>query len=232
MAQVPELQWHIIEDGVPFDIKDGAFTITPTNGKSIAQKTPTTSPDPQPLEVHHGRHFGSCKPTAPFPITPDSSHPPSPARSSSPEPEVIQPYTSFGFVLNSAILYISDASHIPDSAWDVINQYNFDVLVVDCLKVNPIGSHFGIAEAFDTARKVNAKRAYMTGLTHDLTHDEWVTVGEVLGGDLAIAPEGRVKEAIQRVDSVVAGDKDTWIRPAYDGLRLRLQNGQLLDEDN
>jgi len=214
---VPSLRWHFIEEGVPFNIKDGAFTVTPVN-------------------VHHGRHFGSSPPEqSAVPITPLSVTPaPSAPVSGRVTPEVpaTQPYLCFSFVINSSILYMSDVSFIPDSAWTEFLRHQFQVVIVDCLKVDPLSSHFGIAEAYETAQRLKPQRTYLTGFSHDLTHKEWVQVGEILGGKEAADPGEKVLKAVMRVNTKVQRDGLVWIRPAHDGLRFFLSNGLASDEES
>lgn len=100
--------------------------------------------------------------TAPLPL-------PSHVKSAPPKP---RPYLCFGFIFGDFMVYISDVSHIPEDAWRTIesslsapdgsNQSGelvenslsllslgsranrYKVLVVDCLKLEPHTSHFGI----------------------------------------------------------------------------------------
>ncbi|CAE6432985.1 unnamed protein product [Rhizoctonia solani] len=152
-----------------------------------------------------------------------------------------KPYLCFGFIFGDFMVYMSDVSHIPDDAWktihskypvssnlnvsspgcDLIAQNRYKVLVVDCLKLEPHTSHFGLQDALDTAKRINAHRTYMVGFSHRITHDDWDTIGEYI--------EGRKLEDTQLNRPNVAqalrilpppGEKTVWIRPAFDGLRL------------
>jgi hypothetical protein len=70
----------------------------------------------------------------------------------------------FGFIFGDFMVYMSDVSHIPEDAWKTIQsrspaslsldgsgsgheistQARYKVLIVDCLKLEPHTSHFGL----------------------------------------------------------------------------------------
>lgn len=99
---------------------------------------------------------------------------------------------------------------------------------------------------------MNALRTYLTGFGHEVAHDEYVTLGEFVGdgrkkaianghGDagggclteneqqgIELLKEER-KEVQEREKCEVV--RPIWVRPAHDGLRIRLTaDGEVNDE--
>ncbi|CUA72366.1 Putative hydrolase C777,06c [Schizosaccharomyces pombe 972h-] [Rhizoctonia solani] len=152
-----------------------------------------------------------------------------------------KPYLCFGFIFGDFMVYMSDVSHIPDDTWETIHSrspslgspkssgsssdlaaqtHRYKLLVVDCLKLEPHTSHFGIQGALNTAKRVNAHRTYMVGFSHRITHDDWNIIGDYLEGmdlDDKQLERPNVGAAIRILPQ---RDEPVWIRPAYDGLRL------------
>lgn len=121
-----------------------------------------TRPDPS-RAVHHGKFFTT---------------PP-------------EPYYCLGFLFDGQLAYVSDVSHIPDECWDVIARHvrlnplrkeldavrvngngngreedegekpRLKALVIDCLRVEPFTSHFGIGQAVHAAQRFGAERTYL-----------------------------------------------------------------------
>ncbi|KAF8898473.1 beta-lactamase-like protein [Infundibulicybe gibba] len=231
-GDVPEFKWHIITDKVPFEITDTGIEITP-------------------FSVHHGRIFSAAPPpgyaqtpTATMPSTPTSAGIPLPGRSNTFEngikqPQelegVIHPYLCFGFKIANELVYLSDVSHIPNDAWPIISFKNsqgsgkLPVLVLDCLGLEQHTSHFGIRQAVENARQIGATRTYLTGFGHRVTHDEYVTLGEIVGGSVK-GPE-TLSESEQAGVKKIAAGPPVWIRPAHDGLRVFIdESGRTRDE--
>ncbi|THH21003.1 hypothetical protein EW146_g468 [Bondarzewia mesenterica] len=233
-GDVPEFKWRIIDDKVPFHFEDSGIEITP-------------------FAVHHGRIFSVAPPPG-FVPTPDATLPStptttsgasSPARLQSPGHSVeplpkIHPYICFGFKIQNSVIYLSDVSHIPDDSWallegptdngngDSIPQQPYPVFILDCLRLHPHTSHLGIKDAANIARRLGARRTYLTGFGHEVSHEEYVTIGEVIGGkrvqdmDALTATE---KRGINLLDE----GKPIWIRPAHDGLKLSVSSAGMLD---
>ncbi|KZT74906.1 hypothetical protein DAEQUDRAFT_720095 [Daedalea quercina L-15889] len=225
-GDVPEFKWHIIEEGVPFEIGGTGIQITP-------------------FAVHHGRIFTPAPPVD-MPITPSSLSPASTAASSpkvpgtpihngdlptSPPTQAIQPYLCFGFIIQDAFTYISDVSHIPDHVWAMFESRGMTppVFVLDCLRILPHTSHYGIEDSVRTARRMKAKRTYLLGFSHDLHHDDWVTITEAAGGE---KPEGSKLAMLDKYGLRGLHEADTvWVRPAFDGLRVIVHpDGSVRDE--
>ncbi|EUC67173.1 RINT-1 family protein [Rhizoctonia solani AG-3 Rhs1AP] len=152
-----------------------------------------------------------------------------------------KPYLCFGFIFGDFMVYMSDVSHIPNDTWETIqsnspgfgNQKNsgsssgvanqtgrYRVLVVDCLRLEPHTSHFGIQGAFDAAKRVNAHRTYMVGFGHRIPHDDWNSIGEYLEGRDMNEKQLERPNVLGAMGILPQGGEPVWIRPAYDGLRL------------
>ncbi|CCM00313.1 uncharacterized protein FIBRA_02343 [Fibroporia radiculosa] len=227
-GDVPEFKWHIIEDRVPFEIGDTGIQITP-------------------FAVHHGRIFTPSPPldasmsATPYSISPASTNASTPSVPGTPvhvptavptEPvKQIQPYLCFGFIIQDAITYLSDVSHIPEDVWAMLKSMRRipPLFVLDCLRVQPHPSHLSVTEAVAVAKRMNAQRTYLLGFTHDLAHDDFVTIGEAAGGKKL---EDAGLSLIERHGlSSIQEDRTIWTRPAYDGLRVFVsEEGLVRDE--
>ncbi|KAG8722383.1 hypothetical protein FRC08_002864 [Ceratobasidium sp. 394] len=173
-----------------------------------------------------------------------------------------KPYMCFGFIIGDFMVYISDVSFIPQDAWQTIElsvsnnngqgakldesmanlsmngthlarQKGYKLLVIDCLKLEPHTSHFGLKGTVETARRLNAKRAYMVGFGHGIPHWDWLNIGKRLGGkDLGESEAHRphVMKALEMVPPKKG--EDIWVQPAYDGLRLFANKTDVWDEES
>jgi phosphoribosyl 1,2-cyclic phosphodiesterase len=224
-GDVPEFRWHIIEDKVPFEIKDTGIKVTP-------------------FSVHHGRLF-ITNPVPGFIPTPVGTMPPTPvSREASPIPTLLEvpgkstpkihPYICWGFKIDEALVYLSDASHIPDDSWPVLESSPgaLPVFVLDCLNTNLPShvSHFSWVDSIATARRVAARRTYLVGFCHKVSHDEYITLGEALGGK-QIPEDAELTEKERNGIALIEDGEKVWLRPAYDGLRVFIsESGDVKDE--
>ncbi|KAF9458325.1 beta-lactamase-like protein [Collybia nuda] len=230
-GDVPEFKWHFITDDEPFEILDTGIRVTP-------------------FLVHHGRVFLTNPPSM-YLSTPTETVPSTPTESAillplkqekSQESEkikhpqdIIHPYLCFGFKFGYEVVYISDVSHIPEEKWKIIESRQPDsgaplpVLVLDCLGLRVHTSHMGLKESVETARRINASRTYLTGFGHRVSHDEYITIGEAVGGitkDLE-----RLSETERAGLELIKKGKAVWVRPAHDGLRVFIEgDGRVWDE--
>ncbi|TFK57638.1 hypothetical protein OE88DRAFT_1651482 [Heliocybe sulcata] len=211
-GDVPDFKWHIIEDRVPFQIEETGIEITP-------------------FSVHHGRIFSTAPPPAYTP-TPSGTAPPSPPGSArltplpSKDPAVdgerkVHPYLCLGFRIQYEVIYVSDVSHVTEDTWDFLERLltgsrRLPVLVLDCLRLLPHTSHLGVKEAIAMARRFDARRTYLTGFGHEVSHDEYVAIGEAVGGKRLDAPSLNVQRGLDMIEE----GEPIWVRPAYDGLRV------------
>ncbi|KAK7468480.1 hypothetical protein VKT23_002988 [Stygiomarasmius scandens] len=218
-GDVPEFVWHFIDDKVPFEIGDTGIQITP-------------------FLVQHGRLFTTL-PCPAYAPTPTNDPIPSAQMNnlslgvkSKKDEKIIQPYLSFGFLIQQEIVYLSDVSDIPKEAWTIINEAKADrplpLCILDCLNLKPHTSHFGLKQAINAAREIGAQRTYFTGFSHQVGHEEYVTILEAVGGASKDGLEltDIEKEGLKLVDP----GEHVWIRPAHDGLRIFIEGGKVRDE--
>lgn len=66
--------------------------------------------------------------------------------------------------------YISDIRQYEERLIKELN--GVETLVLSALRFTPSEMHFNIDEAIDFAKRVGAKRTYLTHITHDLDHEE------------------------------------------------------------
>lgn len=206
-GDVPEFRWHIFEDYQSFEVA----------GVQVV-----------PLPVHHGRHFSDV-PT----LTPNTTRPSTPAPASAGEIP-FQPYICHAFSIGQQIVYMGDVSFIPDETWPHLLSTPRSVVVLDCLRPEFYVSHFGLGEAVTAARKLKPTRTYLTGLGHEIMYDEYVRVGKILGGGMVgqERQENLTDGEKECLDAVEEGE-ELWIRPAHDGLRVRIgDDGEVRDESH
>jgi len=119
------------------------------------------------------------------------------------------------------LIYISDASGIPEDSYKTISELKFDVLIIDCLRPKEHISHFGLAQSIEAIRRINAPKTYFIGFAHDMTHDDWEKIGDIL--ETGNWEEGGLSKAIIDAMKHVPREPRTWVRPSYDGLLLRVE---------
>jgi phosphoribosyl 1,2-cyclic phosphodiesterase len=192
-------------------------------------------------------------PTATLPSTPTKSGINLPSREPSPplerqqnekaiarpveqeDAKIIHPLLCLGFKIQEQIAYISDVSHIPDHVWDVLRSNRrgaygpLPALILDCLRLRPHPSHLGIVDSIRIARRIGATKTYLTGFSHDVAHEEYVTITEGIGG--LMKDDRALTESERNGIELVQGGQQLWVRPAHDGLRLFVsEDGNVRDE--
>ncbi|QRW11698.1 beta-lactamase superfamily protein [Ceratobasidium sp. AG-Ba] len=221
-GDVPELRWHIITPGVPFELGTTGIMVTP-------------------FEVHHGRLFSAssicCETQTNELYTSSGQAFPNSTKNAvnrtKPADNINQPYMCMAFNINNKIVYMSDVSFIPDAAWKIIDQISADrktplpVLVVDCLGLEPHTSHFSLCQSIEAARRVASLRTYLTGIDHGVSHELYVDITERLGDFVS----GRPSPQSPDIDTGLLARKGDpiWIRPAHDGLKLIIGAKQVQD---
>ncbi|KAG8769418.1 hypothetical protein FRC12_004985 [Ceratobasidium sp. 428] len=115
--QVAEFKWHIIEESQPFEIEGLDIDITP-----VAVHHGWLAPHKRSNEMGSNGHQGEAPLAAQ------------------------EPYMCFGFMFADILIYMSDVSYIPDTAWEVISARSgsFEAFIVDCLRIEHHVSHYGI----------------------------------------------------------------------------------------
>lgn len=101
--------------------------------------------------------------------------------------------TAFGYRFGD-VVYVSDASGIPDSTAELMQ--NAELMVMDALRpAHPHGSHFILEEALEQLRRFKPKRALLVDMTHDFDHEstnvELAKLKESEGLDVQLAYDGQ-----------------------------------------
>ena len=76
-----------------------------------------------------------------------------------------------GYRFNS-VAYVTDCSYIPPASLDRLK--GLSVLVLDCVRIKPHGTHFNLEQALKTVAELSPKKTFLTHLGHDLDYVEWV----------------------------------------------------------
>lgn len=76
-------------------------------------------------------------------------------------------WTVTGFRFES-LVYLTDAKIVPPAAIDVMR--GADVLVINALREHPHPVHLSIPEALEVIDEIRPRRAYLTHLSHDVSH--------------------------------------------------------------
>lgn len=100
--------------------------------------------------------------------------------------------TTFGYRFGD-VVYVSDASGIPDSTAELMQDA--DVMVMDALRPeHRHGSHFILEEALDQLRRLRPRRAFLVDMTHDFDHEstnaELARLKESEGLEVQLAHDG------------------------------------------
>lgn len=119
------------------------------------------------------------------------------------------------------LLYISDASDIPEDSYKIIGGLKVDLLVLDCLRPREHTSHFGLAKSIEATRRINAPKTYFIGFAHDITHDEWERIGDAF--ETGTWEEAGLSKATMSALEHVPREPCIWVRPSHDGLLLRVK---------
>lgn len=69
------------------------------------------------------------------------------------------------------IAYVTDCSYIPPQSLDRLN--GLSVLILDCLRIRPHGTHFHLDQALEVVSQLRPKRTFLTHLGHDLDYSKW-----------------------------------------------------------
>jgi phosphoribosyl 1,2-cyclic phosphate phosphodiesterase len=75
-----------------------------------------------------------------------------------------------GYRIDS-LAYVTDCSFIPSTT--LKRMQGLSVLILDCLRLAPHGTHFNLDQALDTVSQVQPKRTYLTHLGHEFDYAKW-----------------------------------------------------------
>jgi phosphoribosyl 1,2-cyclic phosphate phosphodiesterase len=101
-----------------------------------------------------------------------------------PVPVLHGPLPILGFRFG-AFAYLTDCSDVPETSLELLQD--LDVLVLDALRHRPHPTHFALADAVATARRIGARQTYFTHISHDLAHEE---TNAMLPAGTALAYDG------------------------------------------
>ena len=65
--------------------------------------------------------------------------------------------------------YLTDVSQIPPNSMKLLD--GIDVLLLDCLRMEPHFTHLSYSESIEIAQKINAKKTYLIHMTHNLEYE-------------------------------------------------------------
>lgn len=68
------------------------------------------------------------------------------------------------------LAYLTDCKYVPDNVIEDIQ--GVEVVVLDALRITSHPTHLNLEEAIEVSRRVQAKKTYLTHLTHEYNHDE------------------------------------------------------------
>lgn len=68
--------------------------------------------------------------------------------------------------------YITDCSSISEPSLARLEK--LDLLVLDCLRIEPHGTHFHLESALEIAKRLGARRTVLTHLGHDFDYPTWM----------------------------------------------------------
>jgi phosphoribosyl 1,2-cyclic phosphate phosphodiesterase len=70
-----------------------------------------------------------------------------------------------------SIAYVTDTSYIPSESLDQLR--GLSVLVLDCLRLEPHGTHFNLDQALEVISQLRPKKTFLTHLGHDFEYAKW-----------------------------------------------------------
>jgi len=143
----------------------------------------------------------------------------------------VTPYIANGFLIQGSLIYISDASFIPDETWALLEESRKrnrqpSVAIIDCLRPIRHTSHFGLREAVSTARRIGAVRSYCVGFGHEVPHASYEKIFGAVEGDM-----GGLNVMEQHGVGMIEPGDPIWIRPAYDGLKVTALEGGIVKDN-
>jgi phosphoribosyl 1,2-cyclic phosphate phosphodiesterase len=82
--------------------------------------------------------------------------------------------------------YITDCSELPESALPLLADV--ETLVVNGLRREPHATHFSLDQGMEAARRIGAKRTWLTHMNHESTHAELEEYCASRGADVGARP--------------------------------------------
>lgn len=90
----------------------------------------------------------------------------------------------FGYRIGK-FAYITDVSEIPETSMSLLND--LDVLLLDCLRIEPHYSHINFEQSMNYAGRIGAKTTYLIHMTHEL---EYTALSKMLPENIVVAYDG------------------------------------------
>jgi phosphoribosyl 1,2-cyclic phosphate phosphodiesterase len=84
-----------------------------------------------------------------------------------PIPLLHGPMPVFGYRFGR-FAYCTDCNHIPEDSLPLLQ--GLDVLLLDAVRLRPHTTHFNLAQAVETAKRIGARKTYFTHMSHHLPH--------------------------------------------------------------
>ncbi|MBL7715054.1 MAG: MBL fold metallo-hydrolase [Bdellovibrionales bacterium] len=69
------------------------------------------------------------------------------------------------------VAYVTDCSYIPETS--IQRLFGLDVLILDCVRLEPHPTHFNLDQALDLVSKIKPKKTFLTHMGHDFEYLEW-----------------------------------------------------------
>jgi hypothetical protein len=125
-------------------------------------------------------------------------------------------------------------SKLPFSSSLGLSSRTLPCLILDCLRLEPHGSHLSFIQALSICMHLSPRETYLVGFTHPNSHDEWVAGCREVQGTRTEGEEEEFLAAVQksavRQGEVMSGvwqrAKAEWkgfVRPAFDGQVLHIE---------
>jgi phosphoribosyl 1,2-cyclic phosphate phosphodiesterase len=89
-----------------------------------------------------------------------------------------------GYRIDS-IAYVTDCSYIPPETLE--RMKGLSVLILDCLRIRPHGTHFHLDQALEVVSQVRPKRTFLTHLGHDF---DYAKTNRMLPKGVSLAYDG------------------------------------------
>lgn len=83
--------------------------------------------------------------------------------------------------------YLTDTNSIPEESFEKLKGLR--VLILDCLRLTPHGTHLNFEKSLEYARRIGAKKTYFTHLSHDF---DYVSFSRKLPKSVALAYDGMI----------------------------------------
>lgn len=71
-----------------------------------------------------------------------------------------------------SVAYVTDCSYIPEDS--LARLEGLDVLILDCIRIQPHPTHFNVDQALEVVRRVKPKKTFLTHLGHEFDYAEWM----------------------------------------------------------